>query len=72
MDNTCKNCRFWTPQSNYMGRPTGKMKCDRVDFGSHPEPSKTFEIEATADDDHNLNAELITGPDFGCVQFEKK
>jgi hypothetical protein len=70
MDNTCKNCKFWREQSGFAGRGTGKMKCDHVDCQT--EPSKTFEIDATADDDHNLNADLITGPDFGCVLFQGK
>ncbi len=28
-----------------------------------------FAIRASADDDSNLQAELITGPDFGCIRW---
>jgi hypothetical protein len=32
----------------------------------------TFEIEATADDDSNMNITLLTSGNFGCILHEPK
>lgn len=79
--NTCKNCKWWgaawhgvcdAPQSDITTRSA------RLPFPSHlekirePKDSAGFSIEATAADDTDLNAYLVTGPDFGCVKFAPK
>jgi hypothetical protein len=58
----CKNCEWWN-------RPlTKNHSCDRINHdGQH-----MFYIFASADDDSNLTANLITNPEFGCNQFKKK
>lgn len=66
MDKTCKNCRHWH----------NKRTCDRIDqinlHGTRDEElgKNDSRIEWSAADDHGLHIELVTGPDFGCVQFE--
>lgn len=52
MDSTRKTCKWWG--RSYHGA------CDLVGVVG-------FEIIATAADDHNLTAYLITGPEFGCI-----
>lgn len=62
----CKNCRFW---GAYI-----EGACDRVGFlllNEHKNPRR-FHISAFADDDQGLEAQLITGPEFGCVLFEQE
>lgn len=58
----CKTCVFWE-----------NPKCDFVDrwYPKIPQESKA-EIHVTVDDDSNLNVELHTGPEFGCVQHVEK
>ncbi len=34
-------------------------------------PANGFTLSASAADDQGLTAELITGPNFGCAQFER-
>ena len=67
----CKNCAFWTPNI-YKQKNQIKGECDAVhSIMTDKNPEITFEIEATADDDSNLSAELITGCNFGCVHFKQ-
>ena len=62
---TCKDCKYW---GTYYERA-----CDRVgDMHTERTPDSSFEIEATALDDSGLEVQLLTGPDFGCVQFVQK
>ena len=69
-DKTCKNCRFWHD----------KRTCDRIDPVDMNE-TETYGIEKKLNDDdsrvewrtaddHGLNIEFVTGPDFGCIKFE--
>lgn len=59
----CKTCKWW---ANWKTVPT----CDRID---HIDPIDIrFEITAQADDDSGLFAELLTGPEFGCVLHEPR
>lgn len=63
--NTCKDCKWW-------GRTHANV-CGKIDtLFAVENPMRMFEIEATAADDHNLRAHLVTGPDFGCIQFDPK
>jgi hypothetical protein len=62
--NTCKTCKWW-----------GRVRegcCDFVDTLHSAKPATRFEIYASADDDHNLQAYLLTGPDFGCIHHEAR
>lgn len=61
----CKDCKFWKQQSIDSGI------CDRITHCNIPK-NRSFEIDASADDDSNLQTELVTAPEFGCVNFEKK
>ena len=78
--NTCKNCKWWgreyantcdAPQSDILS--VSKRKDDWFPHTEHSvKNSAGFSIYANADDDQGLTASLITGPDFGCVQFQPK
>lgn len=57
--NTCKNCRYWGVE--YSGA------CDRITLGGG-----LPRIDAQADDDQGLYAQLMTPEDFGCTLFEAK
>ena len=59
--NTCKTCKWWGV--DYEGA------CDFVNI-PHKEETR-FEIRVTADDDQGLHAELMTGPEFGCIHHTK-
>jgi hypothetical protein len=76
-DNTCKNCKWWgrswraacgASQSDFVG---GGIKSSLEKKMTLQDPAG-FNIWAFAADDHNLVAELVTGPDFGCVKFTPK
>ena len=58
----CKDCKFWGV--DYDG------DCDRV--GYHENGPVMFDYYVNANDDSGLEFRLLTGPDFGCVHFEKK
>ena len=63
VDKTCNSCRCW--ESGF---------CGIVDHykGPQTEPATLFQIEASADDDSNLQASLRTGPDFGCILYQPR
>lgn len=72
MAGTCKECKWWKRAAGNWPSPDPKHSvCDKVDGGTTVAPNG-FSIDATADDDTNLCAFLVTGPDFGCNQFEPK
>lgn len=64
---TCKDCKFWSPEG--LQNPEDKGTCEKVCFSTG---SKLFKISVKVDDDQGLDYNLITGPEFGCVLFEKK
>lgn len=60
----CASCQWW-----------GKSRkgcCDFVDTMGATLPAKRFEVEAYAQDDTDLAAYLVTGPDFGCIHHAAK
>jgi len=62
----CKNCKHWEkyPASFWdFNRPM--TACDLEVYDGEAQ----FEIQASAADDTNLSACLVTGPEFGCVHF---
>lgn len=67
VDKTCKTCMWWRKP-----RPKGDTgECRLVGAESLPAASG-FDVEVTVDDDHNLDWELKTGQDFGCVHHTPK
>jgi hypothetical protein len=64
--NRCKDCRWWLIHTDIKG------ECDQITNSRANVGFGSFQIEASADDDSNLCAALITGPEFGCTQFEPK
>lgn len=72
----CKNCKHWQLKEigPYFGPKTKATygACDGIDYGDKPANDTQAAIFADADDDSNLTAELITGPEFGCVLFCQK
>jgi hypothetical protein len=61
-DRTCKTCRWW--DRRWEKAPTGY--CDLLNFENVPTASG-LEVLVTVADDHNLDWNIQTGPDFGCV-----
>lgn len=61
----CQNCCFWRGQSN------GRGYCDKIKIDENVGVD-SFSIDLYADDDQGLRAHLLTGPNFGCVQFIAK
>ena len=62
---TCKTCKYW---GRYI-----RTYCDNdgTDFHGNCKLNG-FEVIATAADDTNLQVNLKTGPDFGCILHEEK
>lgn len=63
---TCKTCRFWSDGCCELVNLTidGESQGDK----QNPE----FNIVVTVADDWNLNVNLRTGPDFGCIHHATK
>lgn len=51
----CKDCAWWD-----------ERECRKVDFAL----AKQFYIDVKVADDHGLEVKLMTGPEFGCVEFQ--
>ena len=59
--NICRNCEFW-------GRYRQNV-CDAISLGeADAEPY----IDVRVADDHGLDADFVTPPDFGCLLFHAK
>jgi hypothetical protein len=65
--NTCNTCKYWSSRLNIVKNISD---CDRPDCKA--DKNITFEIEATADDDSNMNVTLLTSGNFGCILHEPK
>lgn len=69
--NNCKTCKYWgKPQP---GKPFAV--CDLPDTITGEKLHKAgvgMEINATADDDSNMQVEFLTGENFGCIQHNPK
>lgn len=62
---TCETCKFWGRY--YEGA------CDRVgDLHTERDQSRRFELKLYADDDQGLEGLLMTGPKFGCIQWQER
>lgn len=68
--NTCQNCEFWIKNQ--------KKNNGACDFVDTIPGEKAFnnghgaELDIYVHDDSGLFASLVTGPNFGCVNFEPK
>ncbi len=83
---TCKNCRHWNPiRLNHVLVDKGvysqtRGKCELSDSSyegdstSHSDkvPPNYFGVEVSGGDTWGVDTELVTGPDFGCNQFQNK
>lgn len=61
--NTCKDCKHWN---------VGHV-CHAIHMsdGFNKTPTEAY-IDADAADDYGLGAQLVTGPDFGCIKHSPK
>ena len=55
----CKNCAYWSEWDAGV--------CENTDDDDH-----SAHVDFGADDDSGLWASMVTGPEFGCVQFSAK
>jgi len=68
----CKDCVFWGNRADDWGKRWNECgKVGSADRTFKPKDNEFF-IFAEAHDDSGLWDGLVTGPMFGCVQFEKK
>jgi len=65
--NTCNTCRYWSSRLKIVNNISD---CDRPDCKPHKDI--TFEINASADDDSNMNVTLLTSGNFGCILHKPK
>lgn len=66
VDKTCRTCRRWSNGICQAADLTVNSRRLTDDDDDRP----VFEIEVSVADDHNLDVELRTGPDFGCILHE--
>jgi len=71
----CSECVYWGHLMPMYRDPNGN-ECLKVRWmGGRPYDNtprrKEIILEAYATDDSGLDAKVSTGPDFGCVNFEK-
>lgn len=59
----CKDCVFW---GDWRPRECGQIGR----LGQDPESD--IDIQVSVLDDSGLNAYIVTGPEFGCVNFSPK
>lgn len=67
--NTCKTCKYWGA-----GHPSNKTThnlCVLISTDGLHSKDAAF-IDVYADDDSNLNVQLMTKPDFGCTLHSTK
>ncbi len=74
MDGRCETCKWWTPY--WTDEPKGWGQCDLTRMTGEIAPSDGHnvpihrETKARANGEAWYSAELLTAPDFGCVQHE--
>lgn len=72
MDKTCSTCKYWVGgYLSYRQKHSLKNICDLANGNNLPD-RVGLEILSYAMDDSGLNTELVTGPDFGCVNHSSK
>jgi hypothetical protein len=70
--NHCKDCKFWCLSWRNSNAGKEVMFCDAIGNKGVDEGPGMFDLVIWADDDSNLQGELVTGPEFGCTQFKHK
>ncbi len=65
----CKNCKWWDPTR---GRGPQIGRCDKIGTQVSDDPVGGFDVVVSVADDHGLRYDLVTGPEFGCTQFDAK
>jgi len=65
----CSTCKYW--QTSVKDVKTGLSNCDLPDT-TLPKGEPFMEIEASADDDSNMNVVLMTSANFGCIAHKPK
>lgn len=69
MDGRCKDCKHWERETVFVSMPN---------FGSCDHEANGMEVEdgfgsfVFGDSYPDSLADVITGPEFGCVHFEQK
>lgn len=67
----CKDCKFWNRDGVRRSAATTGT-CERVEWENSKRPTGDAAfLFADAHDDSGLRAELRTGPEFGCLKFQK-
>jgi hypothetical protein len=67
----CKDCKFWGYVKAYGGAQASGV-CGRTEWDSGSRPADDDAVmRVDAHDDSGLRAELRTGPEFGCLKFQK-
>lgn len=73
MSKTCENCRYWGSLNSQIHRDTESFearKCESGKIRYHDEEPLERDGLAYVDFE-TYNASAATGPDFGCIHFEK-
>lgn len=65
-DNTCKTCRFWNAHDKSCHKRFADIPNNVREFKSN-----TIRVQTYPQQGEYVSA-LFTGPDFGCVHYEKK
>lgn len=68
----CKNCKLWDDSLYHGVGICNGIGINDPGFGWNQDPKILFDIEVTVSDDTNLQYDLKTGPEFGCVRFLNK
>ena len=64
----CKDCKWWDMQLDY---PVGYGACECSKFRTDLDPTEDDDAVMIMDADCYLHSQLLFGPEFGCVHFEK-
>jgi len=65
--NRCKDCKFWKTRGMAYSHTETQTVCDNEVSGPNQ-----HEVYAESLDDTGMETALVTGPEFGCVNFEQR
>jgi len=66
--NTCKTCKWWSEANKELWRGDGgDCACEKFVYEGPLEPDGLTYWDA-----ENYDASFRTGPDFGCIHWEKE
>lgn len=73
MHGRCETCRHWDRRPSKFDRFVGYCLLAEANDDQNPVHSQTMALAyGTANDYGDAPADLVTTPDFGCVQWETK